>query len=72
MNVVFKGIMWALEALVGKLGKTLIAMVMSCASEKFMQWAILDVAERIVKSTKNTTDDEWFAKIKSQIETVKE
>ena len=69
-NVIFKSIMWALEGLLGKLGKTLVSMVMACASEKFMQWAILDIATRIVKSTKNTTDDAWLARFKKQLEEV--
>lgn len=72
MNFIFKPLMWAAEALLGKLGKTLMAMVMSCASEAFMKWAILDVATRIVKSTKNTTDDDWLARIKEQLDTVEE
>jgi len=68
MNMVFKGIMWALELLIGKVGKALVGIVMSMASEKFMQWALLDVATRIVKSTKTTADDVWLEKIKQGLD----
>lgn len=36
-------------------------------SEKFLKWAILWCARRIVKSTKNTHDDEWFKKLEEII-----
>ena len=64
MNYVFKGVMWGAKLLIGKLGKSLVAIIMSCASEEFMQWAVLDLATRVVKSTENTTDDVWIGKIK--------
>ena len=39
-------------------------MVMSLATEKFMQWLFFYVVEQIVKSTKTDKDDLFLAKIK--------
>jgi len=69
MPLFMKPILWVLESLVGKLGKTLVTMIMSMASEKFMQWMLLDLATRITKYTTNTADDVWLAKF---IENLKE
>ncbi len=42
------------------IGKTL--------SEKFFVWLILWIAEAGVKSTKNTRDDKFYAKIKEAVD----
>ncbi|MGL5014219.1 MAG: hypothetical protein ACRC6V_08015 [Bacteroidales bacterium] len=45
--------------------KKLIAnIVLSLISEKFLEWALFNIAERIVKSTQTPHDDEWLAKVK--------
>jgi hypothetical protein len=38
------------------------------ATKAFIQWAILNVAEQYVKSTKTTADDVWLKKIKEVVE----
>jgi hypothetical protein len=42
-------------------------MFQSLLTEKFMKWAILKLAELLVKSTENTKDDEWFERIKKEV-----
>ncbi|MGL5582284.1 MAG: hypothetical protein ACRDCE_15170 [Cetobacterium sp.] len=37
---------------------------LSMISDKFIEWAFFNIAERIVKSTSTPHDDEWLAKIK--------
>ena len=68
MSLLIKPALWVVKGLIGKLGESLVKIIMSMASEKFMTWMVLDVAERITKSTKNTVDDEWFNKIKEGLE----
>ena len=47
--------------------KTLITkIVLSAFSQKFLEWAFFSCAESLVKSTKNTLDDEALAKLKEQ------
>lgn len=47
----------AIKKLLAKFAITLI-------SEKFLEWAFFDIAEKIVKSTATPHDDEWLAKFK--------
>lgn len=63
-DLAMKGLMFVLKGMIGSVGKSIVKIVMSMASEKFMTWAILDLGERFVKSTKTTADDEWFSRIK--------
>lgn len=44
--------------------KLLTKLAISLISEKFLEWALFNIAERIVKSTSTSHDDEWLAKIK--------
>lgn len=46
-----------------KLGAKL---ALSMISEKFIEWAFFEIAERIVKSTATPHDDKWLAKIKEE------
>lgn len=41
--------------------------VLKLASEKFITWSLLWVAEIAVESTKTKKDDAWFAKAKEVI-----
>lgn len=53
--------------------KKLIANIaLSLISEKFLEWAFFNIAEKIVKSTETKHDDEWLAKIKEAYEASKE
>ena len=42
--------------------------VAKLASQKFAHWALFQIAEAIVKSTKTKEDDLWLEKIKSIVE----
>lgn len=53
----------ALQALIGATTNILTKL----ATEEMAQWAILKIAEAIVKSTKTTKDDEWLKKIESVV-----
>lgn len=45
--------------------KKLIANIaLSLISEKFLEWALFNIAGKIVKSTETKHDDEWLAQIK--------
>lgn len=44
----------------------------SLISEKFLEWALFNVAEKIVKSTETAHDDEWLKQIKEAYEASKE
>lgn len=44
--------------------KLLTKLAMTLISEKFMEWAFFNIAEKIVKSTETPHDDEWLKKIK--------
>ncbi len=46
------------------LGKVYIAKL---ASEKFVNWAFIQMAEGVVKSTKTPQDDKWLEKIKETV-----
>lgn len=39
-------------------------LAVSLISEKFLEWAFFNIADRIVKSTATPHDDVWIAKIK--------
>ena len=53
--------------------KKLIANIaLSLISEKFLEWAFFNIAEKIVKSTATPHDDEWLAKIKESYQGSKE
>lgn len=55
----------AIKSLLTKLAVSLI-------SEKFLEWAFFNIAERIVKSTETPHDDVWFEKIKESYKDPKE
>ena len=44
--------------------KLLANIALSLISEKFLEWALFNVAERIVRSTETPHDDEWLKKVK--------
>ncbi|MGL5012780.1 MAG: hypothetical protein ACRC6V_00605 [Bacteroidales bacterium] len=44
--------------------KLLTQLALSLISEKFLEWAFFNLAEKMVKSTATPHDDEWLAKIK--------
>ena len=44
------------------------SLLTSLLTEKFAKWLILYIAEQIVKSTKNTIDDDLLYNIKQAIE----
>lgn len=52
--------------------KLLANLVLSLISEKFLEWAFFNIAEKIVKSTETPHDDEWLAKVKEAYEGSKE
>lgn len=64
--------MGALPALLGKaLLGFLTNLVMSMASEKFIEWFFFYVAGKFVKATTRTDDDEILAKIKESYDSYK-
>lgn len=52
--------------------KFITQVAISMISEKFIEWAFFNLAEKIVKSTATPHDDEWLAKIKEAYEGSKE
>lgn len=48
--------------------KLLTKIAISMVSEKFLEWALFNIAEKIVKSTATPHDDEWLKKIKESYE----
>lgn len=48
--------------------KVLTKFAVAMISEKFLEWAFLALAERIVKSTETKHDDEWLEKFKEVYE----
>ena len=38
---------------------------MSFATQEMMEWLLFYIADKLVKSTKTTVDDEFYAKLKS-------
>lgn len=52
--------------------KMLAKLAISLISEKFIEWAFFNLAEKIVKSTATPHDDEWLKKIKESYEESKE
>lgn len=46
--------------------KLLTKLALTMISEKFMEWAFFNIAEKIVKSTETPHDDEWLAKLKEE------
>lgn len=52
--------------------RLLTKIAISMVSEKFLEWAFFNIAEKIVKSTETKHDDEWLAKIKESYEGSKE
>ncbi|MGL5014612.1 MAG: hypothetical protein ACRC6V_10035 [Bacteroidales bacterium] len=52
--------------------KLLANIAISLISEKFLEWAFFNIAEKIVKSTETKHDDEWLAKIKEAFQESKE
>lgn len=44
--------------------KLLTQVAISLISEKFLEWAFFNLADKLVKSTTTPHDDEWLAKIK--------
>ncbi|MGL5014323.1 MAG: hypothetical protein ACRC6V_08560 [Bacteroidales bacterium] len=52
--------------------KLITKIAISLISEKFLEWALFNIAEKIVKSTETKHDDEWLAKIKESYEGSKE
>lgn len=53
------------------LKKLLTQIAVSMIGEKFLEWALFNIAEKIVKSTETPHDDEWLAKIKESYEGAK-
>lgn len=56
-GTMIKTLVMTLKGVVAKVAVSLI-------SEKFLEWALFNIAEKIVKSTATPHDDEWLAKIK--------
>ena len=52
--------------------KILTQIAVSLISEKFLEWALFNIAEKIVKSTETKHDDEWLKQIKEAYEASKE
>ena len=44
--------------------KLLTQLAVSLISEKFLEWAFFNLADKLVKSTATPHDDEWLAKIR--------
>lgn len=53
-----------LTTLLYTIKKVAAKVAVSLISEKFLEWALFNIAEKIVKSTATPHDDEWLAKIK--------
>jgi len=52
---------------ISMLMKVLMSMAKSLLTEKFIKWAILELAEMLVKSTENDADDKWLVEIKKHL-----
>jgi len=52
---------------ISMLMKVLMSMAKSLLTEKFIKWAILELAEMLVKSTENTADDKWLVEIRKHL-----
>jgi len=52
---------------ISMLMKVLMSMAKSLLTEKFIKWAILELAEMLVKSTKNDADDKWLEEIRKHL-----
>lgn len=52
--------------------KLLTNIAVSLISEKFLEWALFNIAEKIVKSTETKHDDEWLTQIKESYKASKE
>lgn len=63
MTAILKGLLFSV-------GKKLVSIVSSMATEKFAEWMLFYAAEKLVKSTATKVDDEWFEKIKANYEEV--
>ncbi len=50
-----------LQALIASATK----LFMSFATQEMMEWLLFYIADKLVKSTKTTVDDEFYAKLKS-------
>lgn len=46
--------------------KLLTKLLLTIISDKMIEWAFFNIAERVVKSTSNPHDDEWLAKLKDE------
>ncbi len=57
-----------MHVVVAALGKAVVSMVMSLASEKVMREVLLMVAEMAAASTKTKWDDKLVAKVKEAID----
>ena len=52
---------------ISMLMKVLMSMAKSLLTEKFIKWAILELAEMLVKSTENDADDKWLEEIRKHL-----
>lgn len=52
--------------------KLLTNIAVSLISEKFLEWALFNIAEKIVKSTETKHDDEWLKMVKESYHASKE
>lgn len=52
--------------------KLLTNIAVSLISEKFLEWALFNIAEKIVKSTETKHDDEWLKMVKESYYASKE
>lgn len=52
--------------------KLITQIALSLISEKFLEWALFNIAEKIVKSTATPHDDEWLKHVKEAYEASKE
>ena len=57
-----------LSVILSAISKAAIKLTLSVATEEFMIWAFFSVGNKVVKSTENTTDNEWLEKIKESYE----
>lgn len=53
-----------MNLLILALKKLLTQLAISLISEKFLEWAFFNLADKLVQSTATPHDDEWLAKIK--------
>lgn len=61
MQAIFRALLQAVWSVIG-------SWAMKLAGKEFVEWALLKCAQYLVESTETKKDDEWFKKIKKEVQ----